>query len=107
MSDPIHSHDPHYSSTGLRRRIEQASMPALQVIAKVPTWLPMLATAVLILGGALLGGVLGAILVILALLVLIWLLYLSWPHLTPPLRMMRLAVLALLLGIVITQFLPR
>lgn len=104
MSDPIHSIDPHYSSTGLRASIERASMPALASLAKVPNWLPMVAMAALILGGAFLGGAVGAILVGVALLALIWLLYLSWPHLTPPLRMMRIAVLTLLVAIVVTQF---
>lgn len=104
VSDPIHSMDPHYSSTGTRASIERASMPALNQLAKLPTWLPMVAMAALILGGAFLGGVVGAVLVGIALLVLLWLLYLSWPHLSTPLRMMRLAVLVLLLAIVITQF---
>ena len=107
MSDPIHSADPHYHSTGPRAAIERASLPALAWLAKLPTWLPMLAMAALILVGAFLGGVVGAVLVGLALLALAWLLYLSWPHLTTPLRMMRSAVLVLLIAIVITQFVPR
>lgn len=116
VSDPIHSADPHYQSTGVRAAIERASMPALAKLAKLPTWLPMLAVAVLILVGALLGGplvdeggvrtagVVGLGLISLALLGLLWLLYLSWPHLTSSLRLMRIAVLTLLLAIVITQF---
>ena len=119
MSDPIHSHDPHYSSSGVRASVERASMPALAWLAKLPNWLPMLVMAALILVGAFLGGpllqdggvriagVVGLGLISLALLGLLWLLYLSWPHLTPPLRLMRLAVLALLLAIVITQFVTR
>lgn len=107
MSDPIHSADSHYRSSGLRAAIERASLPALAWLAKLPTWLPMLAMAALILAGAFLGGVVGAVLVSLALLALAWLLYLSWPHLTTPLRMMRIAVLVLLIAIVITQFVPR
>lgn len=106
MSDPIRSADPHYTSTGVRAAIERASMPALARLATLPTWLPMLVMAALILVGAFLGGVGGAVLVGVALLVLLWLLYLSWPHLTPSLRMMRVAVLVLLLAIVVTQFVP-
>jgi len=106
VSNPIHSADPHYTSTGARAAIERASMPLLTQLAKLPTWLPMLVMAALILVGAFLGGVVGAVLVGLALLALLWLLYLSWPHLTPSLRMMRVAVLVLLLAIVVTQFIP-
>ncbi len=106
MSNPIHSADPHYHSTGVRARIERASIPALTQLAKLPTWLPMVVVAALILIGAFLGGVVGAILVGVALVGLLWLLYLSWPHLTPSLRMMRIAVLVLLLAIAITQFFP-
>ncbi|MCK0111164.1 hypothetical protein MWU75_03285 [Ornithinimicrobium sp. F0845] len=104
MSNPIHSADPHYHSTGARAAIERASLPTLRQLAKLPTWLPMLVMAALILVGAFLGGVVGAVLVGVALLALLWLLYLSWPHLTPSLRMMRIAVLVLLLAIVVTQF---
>lgn len=119
MSNPIHSTDPHYQATGARAAIERASMPALARLAKLPTWLPMVAVAALILVGAFLGGplvddgslriagVVGLGLIALALLGLGWLLYLSWPHLTSSLRLMRIAVLALLLAIVVTQFFPR
>ncbi|WP_109473530.1 DUF6703 family protein [Ornithinimicrobium cavernae] len=106
MSNPIHSADPHYHSSGARAAVERASLPVLTRLAKLPTWLPMVVTAALILVGAFLGGVLGAVLVGVALLVLLWLLYLSWPHLTLSLRLMRVAVLVLLVAIVVTQFVP-
>ncbi|WP_114906049.1 DUF6703 family protein [Ornithinimicrobium murale] len=116
MSNPITSPDPHYQATGARAAIERASVPVLKRLALLPTWLPMVVIAALILAGAFLGGplveddgvrvagVLGLGLIGVALLALFWLLYLSWPHLTPPLRMMRIAVLVLLLVIVVTQF---
>lgn len=119
MSNPIASPDPHYQSTGARAAIERASVPVLKRLALLPTWLPMVVIAALILVGAFLGGplvdngglrvagVVGLGLIGLALLALLWLLYLSWPHLTPSLRMMRIAVLVLLLVIVVTQFVTR
>ena len=119
MSNPIHSADPHYQSTGVRAAIERASMPALAKLAKLPTWLPMVAVAALILVGAFIGGplvddggvriagVVGLSLIVVALLGLLWLLYLSWPHLTSSLRLMRIAVLTLLLAIVNTQYVTR
>ena len=93
-------------------------MPALARLSTLPTWLPMVTVAALILVGAFLGGplvedggvrvagVVGLALIGVALLGLVWLLYLSWPHLTGSLRMMRLAVLVLLLAIVVTRFIP-
>lgn len=119
MSNPIASPDPHYQATGTRAAIERASVPLLKRLALLPTWLPMLVIAALILVGAFLGGplvedgtvrmagVIGLGLISLALLALFWLLYLSWPHLTTPLRLMRIAVLVLLLVIVLTQFVTR
>lgn len=119
MSNPITSPDPHYQASGARAAIERASVPLLKRLALLPTWLPMLVIAALILVGAFLGGplvedgsvriagVIGLGLIGLALVALFWLLYLSWPHLTTSLRMMRIAVLVLLLVIVITQFVTR
>lgn len=119
MSNPIVSPDPHYQSSGLRLSIERASVPLLKRLALLPTWLPMVVMAALILVGAFLGGplvdedgvriagVIGLGLVGVAVLALTWLLYLSWPHLTTPLRLMRIAVLVLLLAIVLTQFFTR
>lgn len=119
MSNPITSPDPHYQASGARAAIERASVPLLKRLALLPTWLPMLVIAALILVGAFLGGplvedggvrvagVIGLGLIGVAVLALFWLLYLSWPHLTTSLRMMRIAVLVLLLVIVVTQFVTR
>lgn len=97
-------------STGpgpLRRSVEQASRPALERLARLPVWLPFLVMLLLLVGGGILGGVVGAVLVAVALLFILWLLYLSWPRLTPLERFMRITVLLLFLAVAITQLVPR
>lgn len=65
--------------------------------------MPIVALAVgllvLVAGGAVLGGVLGAFLVLLAAAAVGWLAYLSWPRLGSTERLMRSAVIFLLLAI--------
>lgn len=98
------------SSTGpgpLRRRVEQASLPALELLARLPVWLPFLVLLLLMVGGGFLGGVVGWVLVGLAVLFILWLLYLSWPRLSTVDRVMRLAVLLLFLVVTVTQLVPR
>jgi hypothetical protein len=87
----------------MRVRVEHASVPVLTRLATLPPWLPFLAMLVLILVGSWVGGAVGTVLIGLAALVVAWLLYLSWPRLTPPERMMRLAVLALVVAVAITR----
>lgn len=99
--------DPATEPSPTRRRIEQASVPALTALAKLPVWLPFLLLLLLILGGGFLGGFLGWALVTVALLFVFWLLYLSWPRLAPVERVMRVAILLLFLVVAITQLLPR
>jgi ABC-type Co2+ transport system permease subunit len=56
------------------------------------------------------GGVLlpwGWVLTVVVALLLLWLLYLSWPRFSTPERMMRLAVLAIVLAVLVTQVVPR
>lgn len=87
----------------MRVRIEHASVPVLTRLATLPPWLPFLVMLVLILVGGWVGGAVGTVLIGLAALVVAWLLYLSWPRLTAPERMMRLAVLALVAAVAVTR----
>lgn len=81
-------------------------MPVLSLLARLPTWVPSVVMIGLILVGGFVAGPLGLVLVGIALLALLWLLYLSWPHLTPSMRLMRLAVLALVVAVLATRFIP-
>lgn len=91
----------------VRRGVEQASLPALERLARLPVWLPFLVLLVLMVGGGFLGGPVGWTLVGLALAFILWLLYLSWPRLTTVDRVMRVAVLLLFVVVTATQLIPR
>ncbi|GAA1145175.1 DUF6703 family protein [Ornithinicoccus hortensis] len=106
MPDPTHSPEPYQHPTGVRAAVEKASMPAVSALARLPQWVPSLVMIALILVGGFVAGPVGLVLVGLALLALLWLLYLSWPHLTPSMRLMRVAVLALVLAVLATRFIP-
>ena len=57
--------------------------------------------------GAIVGGVVGFVLMGLAALAVAWLLYLSWPRLTSSERMMRGAVVLLAAALAVVQLFPR
>lgn len=90
-----------------RRGVEQASLPALEVLARLPVWLPFLVLLLLLLGGGFLGGPVGTALVAVALLFILWLLFLSWPRLTAVERVMRLTVLLLFVAVTVVQLVPK
>lgn len=91
----------------VRAAVERASMPALRRLAGLPAWLPFVTMLALILLGSFFGGPVGATAVAVAALVIGWLLYLSWPHLRSTERLMRLAVLLLVVAIAITRLAPQ
>ncbi|GAA5157272.1 DUF6703 family protein [Ornithinimicrobium tianjinense] len=108
MSDPASPTERTTTTPGpVRRRIEQASLPALQLLARLPVWLPFLVLLLLLLGGGFLGGPVGWVLVVVAVAFILWLLYLSWPRLTAVERVMRVAVLVLFAVVTVVQLLPR
>ncbi len=92
---------------GIRSRIEQLSTPLVTRMSHLPAILPFLVMMAVLLTGVFLGGVLGACLLVLPIVFLGWLLYLTWPHLRTAERLLRLAVLLLVLGIAVTQIIPR
>jgi len=91
----------------MRARIEQASTPAVTALSRVPAFLPFLVMLALMLAGIFVGGTLGTVLLAVPLLFLSWLLFLTWPHLGLAERVMRGAVLLLVVGIAVTQIIPR
>lgn len=76
-------------------------------VSRLPAVLPFLVMMALLLAGIFVGGILGALLLALPIAFLSWLLYLTWPHLRTPERLLRAAVLLLLVGIAVTQIVPR
>ena len=90
----------------LRESIERSSLPALTWLSRLPRAVPFL----LVLGLAVAGILLpppGWLLIAVVALLLAWILYLAWPRLTSSERMLRLAVVAMLLAITVTQAFPR
>lgn len=85
---------------------ERASLPATRFIAGLPPFVPV----VVVFALALLGGFLGPWGVIplgVVVLFLVWMLALSWPRLRSSERLMRIAVIALVLALAIVKIVPR
>jgi mannose/fructose/N-acetylgalactosamine-specific phosphotransferase system component IIC len=92
--------------SSLRTSVEAASLPALTRLSRLPRLVPFLVVLGLMVAGVLIPGW-GFVLTVLVVLLLLWLLYLGWPRLSTPERMMRLAVLAIVLAVLVTQLFPR
>ncbi len=92
---------PSVSSSPLRVRIEHLSDPLLQRIGRLPRVVPVVAVLVLIVLGVILWHPIGAVCFGLCALLTAWLLYLAWPRLSSPERMMRGAALLVVLALTI------
>ena len=92
--------------SSLRESFERASLPALAFLSRLPRAVPFLAILALAMLGAVIPGW-GWVLLALVALVLSWILVLAWPRLTPVERLMRAAVVALMVAVTLTQAVPR
>lgn len=83
----------------------RTSGSAVRWISSLPPAVPVL----FVFGLVLLGGFVpwGWVLLAVATLLLVWILVASWPRLTPPEKLLRLAVIALLLAVTIVRAVPR
>jgi len=91
----------------MRESIERASLPVLTRLSRLPRVLPFLGMLILLVAGGLVGGPAGFVLTGIAACFVAWLLYLSWPRLTPTERLMRAAVVLLAVGLAVVQLFPR
>jgi hypothetical protein len=93
-------------SLPFRSRVEHAAYPVLDRLERLPRVVPFLAVLVLIVVGILVPrwGFVATALVALA---VAFLVYYTWPRLTLPERLMRLAVLALITAVALVQAVPR
>ena len=93
-------------SLPFRSRVEHAAYPVLDRLERLPRVVPFLAVLVLIVVGILVPrwGFVATALVALA---VAFLVYYTWPRLSLPERLMRLAVLALLSAVALVQAVPR
>lgn len=87
------------SSTG------SLSERAVRWVSALPPAVPV----IFVFGLVLVGGLApwGWALIALATLILVWVLVMSWPQLTPPEKLLRLAVIALLAAVTVVRALPR
>lgn len=90
----------------LRESLERASLPALTFLNGLPRFVPFLGVLVLTFAGILLPSPAWLLLVVVVA-VLLWILALAWPRLTGAERLMRLAVVAIMVAILVTQVAPR
>ena len=91
----------------LRHRIDQASLPLMTKLSRLPRFVPFLLMLALLVGGVLIGGMIGFVLMGLASLFVGWVLYLAWPRLNGSEKIMRLAVLLLAVVLAVVQLFPR
>ena len=90
----------------LRESFERASLPALTYLNGLPRFVPFLGILVLALAGILLPSP-GWLLLLVVILVLLWILVLAWPRLSGAERLMRLAVVAIMVAVLVTQVASR
>jgi hypothetical protein len=88
----------------LRHRIDQASLPLMTKLSRLPKLVPFAILLTLLVAGVLIGGPVGFVLMALAALFVAWVLYLSWPLLNGSERLMRSAVLLLAVAMTIVRY---
>lgn len=95
---------------GRRGALEQISYPILLTMQRVPRWLVVILMATCLFLGLIQSGSLswlGGILLLLVAAFLGWLVALSWPVISPGSRILRVVVVAAIVGIAILKFLGR
>ena len=90
----------------LRESFERASLPALTYLNGLPRFVPFVGILVLALAGILLPSP-GWLLIVVVIAVLAWILALAWPRLSGAERLMRLAVVAIMVAVLVTQVASR
>ncbi|CAA9277547.1 MAG: hypothetical protein AVDCRST_MAG41-3350 [uncultured Corynebacteriales bacterium] len=92
-------------ATPLRRTVEKHSVGPLTWLASRPKWVPFGIVLVLLLGGLFLPVPVAAVLLAALVLFLGWLTYLGWPKLDSAGRLVRLAMLVLVLYVLVQRLL--
>ena len=91
--------------SALREQVARLSAPVLRWLSQRPKVLLPLLAAVLLIGGLAAPPAIGVVLLLLLLLVVGWLVFLSWPVVHGPARVVRLALLGLLGFAVVSRLL--
>jgi hypothetical protein len=90
-------------SSGIRQSVERRSSVHLVYLRQLPAWVPPIVLAALLVAGLAVRGWIGAAALCVVAAFIGWLGYLSWPALSPPGRIGRVAVIACLLGLAVFQ----
>ena len=90
----------------LRESFERISLPALTYLNGLPRFVPFVGILVLTFAGVLLPSPAWLLLVV-VILVLAWILALAWPRLSAPEKLMRVAVIAIMTAVLVTQVAQR
>jgi hypothetical protein len=93
-------------SLPFRSRVEHAAYPVLDRLERLPRLVPFLLVLALLVVGIFVPGW-GFVATGLVALVVAFLIYYTWPRLTMPERLMRVAVLAIIVAVTIVQAVPR
>ncbi|HRW18091.1 MAG TPA: hypothetical protein P5181_04530 [Dermatophilaceae bacterium] len=93
-------------SLPFRSRVEHASAPWIDKLNGMPRVLPFLVVLALMLAGAFVPKV-GFLFTLLIAVFLGWILFLTWPRLGLPEKLLRFAVLGMVLAMVAVQAFPR
>jgi hypothetical protein len=89
-----------------RSRVEHASYPLLERLARVPRAVSLGVLAVVLVAGVLAPRPWGGIAFALVAIVLGWFLFLTWERLRLPERLMRAAVLLLAVAVAVVRIVP-
>lgn len=81
---------------GLRGKVERASAPALVRLSTLPTFVLPVLSVVLLVAGLAAAPLIGVPVLLLLIAVIVWLSYLSWPAVHGVQRLLRVAVVGLL-----------
>lgn len=101
------SSDPSSATGGLRAVVERASRPLLLRLTALPGPVPFVVLLAVLVVGILVGGAVGVVCTAAVVVFVGWLMYLSWPRLTSPEKLGRLAVLAVAVALFVVQAVPR
>ena len=88
----------------LRSRVEKVSFPLLAKIHALPRLVVPLATLVLVAVGAFAPLPVALLALAMVLVFIAWIAYLSWPVVPPAARLLRVVMVALLIGLAASRF---
>lgn len=87
--------------------MERVSVGPLTRLSQLHRAVPFLVVLGLLVAGIVVGGPVGAALLLVVVLLVAWLLYLGWPRMTRAERLGRTAVLLVAVALCLTQVFPR